>query len=71
MDVARSIRGDLPDKAIESHVGYTQRGRAYTIAASRASTGLGSPGHSRCPQVEVGVVSSQAATVAATGGVEV
>ena len=31
------IRGVLPSKPIKSHTGYTQRGRAYAIEASRAS----------------------------------
>ena len=33
---ARFTRGDLPNKSVESHTGYTQRGGAYTTETSRA-----------------------------------
>lgn len=31
------IGGDLPNKPMKSHTGYTQRGRAYAMEASRAT----------------------------------
>lgn len=31
------IRRDLPNKPLKSYTGYTQRGRAYVIDASKAS----------------------------------
>ena len=34
---ARFIRGDLPNKPIDSYAAYTQRGGAYMIEASRES----------------------------------
>ena len=63
---ALHIRGDLPNKPIESHTGYTQRGGAYTTGTRRVIIRHEVPSHWRRPQMKGWVlVSSQAAAVVA------
>ena len=47
---ARFIRRDLPNKPIEAHAVYTQRGGAYGIEARRASAGPEVPVPSGVPR---------------------
>ena len=49
--------GGWANKPIESHAGYTQRGGAYTIEASRVCMGPWNPGYWPSPQVETRALS--------------
>ena len=50
------LRGDLPNKPKESYAGYTQRGGAYVIEESRASTRVKSGSLIMSADEEVSVV---------------